>query len=115
VTTQKQGGALSIASVIEASPADRAGLSARDELVAMDGAKINPDEWDKRFDEREPGERVRFALFRSGFLRELEVTLGRKENVTWAIRRLKAPTAAQKRIYEGWLWTKWESKGPKKK
>jgi len=114
VTTQKQGGSLSVAGVVEDSPADRAGLSAKDELVAMDGMKINPDDWDKRFDEREPGDRVRFALFRSGFLREMDVTLGRKENVTWTIRRLKAPTAAQKRIYEGWLGRKWEVSKTKK-
>jgi hypothetical protein len=29
--------------------------------------------------------------------------------VTWAIRRVKSPTALQKKIYEGWLWNKWQS------
>jgi predicted metalloprotease with PDZ domain len=109
VTTQRAGSALAISTVVEDSPADKAGLSAKDELVAMDGARINPDDWEKRLDEREPGERVHLTFFRTGFLRELVVTLGRKENVTWAIRRLKAPTTAQRKIYEGWLWTKWES------
>ncbi len=110
VTTQKSGGTLSIASVVEGSPADRAGLSAKDELLALDGMKINADEWDKRIDERAPGDRVRFSLFRSGFLREVELTLGRKENVTWTIRKQKSPSPLQKRTYEGWLWAKWEAK-----
>jgi predicted metalloprotease with PDZ domain len=113
VTTQKQAGALSVAGVVEGSPADRAGLSAKDELVAMDDVRINPDEWEKRLEEYEPGERVRFAFFRSGILKSAELTLGRKENVTWTIRKAKSATAAQKKVYEGWLWAKWE--GPKKR
>ena len=52
-------------------------------------------------------------MFRSGFLREIPVTFGAKDNVTWVIRRSKTATAAQKAIYEGWLWSKWEA--PKKK
>jgi predicted metalloprotease with PDZ domain len=107
IAAQKSAGALSVASVIEDSPAWRAGLSPKDEIVALDGAKINPDEWEKRIDEREPGERLAVTVFRSGFLKELPVVLGRKENVTWTIRRLEKPTASQKSVYEGWLWSKW--------
>jgi predicted metalloprotease with PDZ domain len=109
VATQRSGGVLSVASVVEGSPGDRAGLSAKDELLAMDGQKVNPEDWEKRLDERRPGDRVRFTIFRNGFLRELPVTLGRKENVTWAIRRVKTPTALQRRIYEGWLGVAWET------
>ncbi len=113
VSTQRNAGTLSVASVIEDSPAWKAGLSAKDELVAFDGAKVNADDWDKRFEEREPGERAVLTIFRNGFLREVPVVLGRKENATWVFCRLKHPTARQKRIYEGWLWTKWDA--PKKK
>ena len=59
------------------------------------------------------GDRVRFTLFRSGALREIAVVLGKKENVTWAIRKTKSPTAIQKRIYESWLGNPWDP--PKKK
>jgi predicted metalloprotease with PDZ domain len=113
LTTQKAGPVLSVAGVIEGSPADRAGLSAKDELVAMDGMKINPDEWEKRIDERDPGDRLRLTVFRSGFLREMTVALGRQENVTWTIRKQKSATAAQKKVYEGWLGSRWDA--PKKK
>ncbi|HXX93447.1 MAG TPA: PDZ domain-containing protein, partial [Planctomycetota bacterium] len=114
LSTQRSGPVLTIAGVVEGSPADRAGLSAKDELVALDGMKINPDEWDKRLDEREPGDRVRLTVFRSGFLRDLAVVLGRKDNVTWTLRKAKSATAAQKRIYEGWLGSKWDSPKPKR-
>ena len=108
VTTQRAGGALLVAGVVEGSPADRAGLSARDELVALDGARIGPDDWERRLEDCEPGDRVRLAVFRSGYLRQLTVTLGRRENVTWIFRRAARPTRLQKRIYEGWLWRPWK-------
>jgi predicted metalloprotease with PDZ domain len=113
VGTSKAGGFLSVANVIEGSPAWKAGLSAKDEVIAIDGAKLAAEDFEKRLDDYEPGERARFTIFRSGFLKELEVTLGAKENVSWVIRKVKAPSARQKKIYEGWLWTKWDA--PKKK
>jgi len=113
VGTQKAGGVLSIANVVEGSPAWKAGLSAKDEVIALDGAKLAADEFEKRLDDYEPGDRVRFTIFRSGFLRDVAVLLGAKENVTWTIKKIKSPSAVQKRLYEGWLWAKWDS--PKKK
>ncbi len=109
ITTQRSGPALSIAAVVEGSPAHRAGLSARDEIVALDGARVVPEEWEKRLEDREPGDRLRVAVFRGGFLREVPVTLGRKENVAWTFRGVREPSALQRRIYEGWLWSRWES------
>ncbi len=107
VTTQKSGGVLSVAGVLEGSPAWNAGLSARDELVAIDGVRVGAEDWERRIDEREPGERVRLAVFRAGFLRELPVTLGRKENTAWTLRRAAKPTERQRAVYEGWLGWRW--------
>lgn len=92
--------------MIEGGPAWKAGLSAKDEIIALDGLKLNPDEFDKRLDEAGPGESLRFSLFRSGSLREISVRLGRQDNVTWTLRKLKSATPAQKRLREGWLWGK---------
>lgn len=113
VGTTKTGGVLSLSSVVEGSPAWKAGLSAKDELVAIDGAKVTADEFEKRLDDYAPGDRAKFTIFRSGFLRDVPVTFGGKDNVTWVIRKVKSPTPAQKRLYEGWLWSKWDV--PKKK
>jgi len=110
IGTSKAGGVLTVANVVEGSPAWKAGLSAKDEVIALDGAKLSADDFEKRLDDCDPGDKLRVTLFRSGYLRDLEVTLGAKENVTWVIRKAKSPTPAQKRIYEGWLWSKWETK-----
>jgi predicted metalloprotease with PDZ domain len=109
IGTSKSGGVLSIANVVEDAPAWKAGLSAKDEVIAIDGIKLTADDFERRLDEYDPGDRATFAIFRSGNLREIPVTFGAKENVTWVIRRVKAPSALQRKIYEGWLWNKWET------
>jgi len=113
IGSSKVGGVLTVASVVENSPAWKAGLSPKDEIIALDGLKLPAEEFERRLDEYEPGDRVRVTLFRSGSLREISLALGAKENVTWVIRRAKSPTAIQKRIYESWLGNPWEA--PKKK
>lgn len=108
VGTSKSAGTLSIASVVEDGPAWKAGLSAKDEVIAIDGLKLSADDFERRIEEDAPGERARFTIFRSGYLREIPVAFGAKENVTWAIRRVKSPSSVQKKIYESWLWNKWQ-------
>src|SRR6185436_13926779 len=110
IGSTKAGGVLTVASVVEGSPAWKAGLSAKDEVIALDGAKLAADDFEKRLDDCDPGDKLRVTLFRSGYLRDIDVTLGAKDNVTWVIRRVKSPTPAQKKIYESWLWSKWETK-----
>jgi predicted metalloprotease with PDZ domain len=107
VGTTRAGAHLSVASVTEGSPAWKAGLSVKDDLVALDGARIVPEDWEKRVDELEPGDRVRLTLFRNGFLRELPLVVGARENAAWVIRRVEHPTEAQRRVYESWLWNPW--------
>lgn len=108
IQTQRSGDHLSVTAVIEGSPADRAGLSVRDELIALDGVKIDPEGWEKRIEERGPGARVSFALFRRGKLQDLPLEIGRRANATYAIRKRKTATAAQKKAYESWLRCKWK-------
>lgn len=108
IGSSKVGGVLVVANVVEDSPAWKAGLSPKDEVIALDGHKLPAEEFERRLEEYEPGDRIRLTLFRSGALREIPLVLGAKENVTWVIRRSKSPTAIQKRIYESWLGTPWD-------
>ena len=109
VITRKSGQTTTIASVLQGSPAQTSGLSARDELVALDDARVVPEEWERRIAERSPGDRMRVAFFRSGYLREVTVTLGGRDNTTLVLKKVKKPTSLQKRIYEGWIWMGWKS------
>ena len=70
-----EGGSLRIAAVLPASPASTAGLSAGDELVAIDGYKAEPRSWEERLLSRAPGTPARLHLFRRGRLVEASPVL----------------------------------------
>src|SRR5882672_360849 len=61
IGTSKAGGVLSIASVVEDGPAWKSGLSPRDEVIAIDGVKLSADDFEKRLEEYDPGDRARFT------------------------------------------------------
>jgi predicted metalloprotease with PDZ domain len=95
------------------SPAEAAGICARDEIVAIDGLRVGADDWEKRVEDRTPGDRVTVALLRGPLLREVSVALGAKENATWAIKTVERPSALQRTIYDRWMCEKWPHQRPK--
>ncbi len=103
----RAGDRVLVTTVRAGSPAEGGGICARDEIVAIDNARVGADDWEKRVEERRPGDRVRVALLRGPFLRELEVVLGERENVAVAVQRVAKPTALQRKIYESWMAEKW--------
>ena len=92
------------------SPAHAHGLYADDELVALDGWRVEPDKITTRVEEYVPGSRVKITLFRRDELLTVDVTLGEKPaDALWIARRDDA-TPAQKRAYESWLGEPWDKK-----
>ena len=64
-----------VRNVIPDSPAWRAGITFSDDIVAVDGARVNPLTFAKRVGDRDPGDRVRIAYFRRDVLCEATLTL----------------------------------------
>jgi predicted metalloprotease with PDZ domain len=73
-STQNHGGSVMIKHVIHDGPAVDAGLSARDELVAINDSKVTPAALAKQLDRIPEGVPVRIAVFRRGKLREVTLT-----------------------------------------
>lgn len=76
VRTRKQGDALALATVFEGGAAHKAGLSAGDVLVAVDGLRVEaPAGLDQLLAQYRPGERVTIHVFRRDELRAFQVRL----------------------------------------
>lgn len=76
VRTRKQGEGLALATVLEGGAAHRAGLSAGDVLVAVDGLRVDaPAGLDVLLSQYRPGDRVRVHVFRRDELRAFTVRL----------------------------------------
>jgi len=101
-------GSSTIGSVVAGSPAMEAGIYAEDEIVALDGFKVDGATLFSRCEERQPGEVVRVSLFRQDRLLELAVRLGNKPADAAYLARVEHPTDAQKAAYSAWLSAPWE-------
>lgn len=95
------------------SPAEEAGISINDEIVALNGFRIRAAELTNRIGEMKAGDRLRLTVFREERLREFDVTLRNQETPSYVIAKVKNPTELQKRIYEDWLRTNWEENLPR--
>ncbi|HET9449780.1 MAG TPA: PDZ domain-containing protein, partial [Aggregicoccus sp.] len=96
-------GSATVASVLEGSPAQEAGLYPDDDLVALDGFKVDGAGLLARCDERRPGDTVRVTLFRRDRLLEVPVVLGTKPADAAYLVRVEQPTEAQRAAFQAWL------------
>lgn len=108
VTTK---GSATVALVVDGSPAQEAGLYVDDELVALDGWRVDGAGLLARCEEKSPGEPVRVTLFRRDRLMEVPVTLGQKPADAAWLARVDKPTEAQKAAYQAWLGAPWDEPG----
>jgi predicted metalloprotease with PDZ domain len=103
VDLEQRGDHLMIESVRSGSPAYEQGLNARDEIVALDGARVTKETFESMLAARRPGDQVRVTVFRFDDLRTFEIRLGSRVNAPFRIVPLAQTTALQRRIYQSWL------------
>jgi predicted metalloprotease with PDZ domain len=100
---KRQGERTVVAAARADGPAYAAGVYADDELLALDGWRVNEERLNARLGERAPGEMVRLTLFRGDALLEVPVTLGRAPNDALTLAPIAEPSAAQQAAYREWL------------
>ncbi len=103
VRSGAEGGNMRITHVLDGGAAQRSGLSAGDIVIAMDGLRVTPDNFDNQLSRYRPGETVTVHTFRRDELRMLEVTLVAAKPDAWSlsVNEDKAGARARKR----WLGT----------
>ncbi len=104
VRTKTEGGTLKVAGVVRDGPAYQAGLTADDELVALNGYRVaDENSLRERLSDRKVGEHVVLTLFRREELRTLEVTLGVAPQDKLSIELVDQPNELQREMYASWL------------
>jgi predicted metalloprotease with PDZ domain len=89
--------------VFDHSPAQIAGLSPGDEIIAIDGFRTTSDaDLRNLIATRPPGETVRLAVFRRHRLLEIAAVLGVAPPTRWEIAGIAAPATATAR-FQAWL------------
>jgi predicted metalloprotease with PDZ domain len=103
LTTQTQEGNLFIGSVLRGSPAQEAGLSARDEILAIDGKRVNPRNFDWILTAYKPGQKARFLISRRNRIQEIEVTFAARKERTFRLKPAPHPGQLEATIFSDWL------------
>ena len=102
-TLAQTGERLMVRNVREGTPAYDQGLIFDDQIVALNGIRINLDTWDARLSEMSPGDKVRLTIFRRDTLRTIEITLGGRIVAPYQIMAVGHPATDQLRLYQDWL------------
>jgi predicted metalloprotease with PDZ domain len=103
IRTKEEAGKSLVATVVVGGPGHRAGINAGDELVALDGLRVNARDIQARIMEREAGDVVQVTVFRRDELLTLPLTLERAPPIRPVLRRVQEPTALQTEIFRSWL------------
>ena len=98
-------GRLWVRRVVRGSPSDVAGLNVDDELIALDGYRVDPSTWPDRLGLYRPGDAVPLTVSRRGKLIELPLRLGSKPHLSWQLEvSPTAPSWAEENL-RTWLRT----------
>jgi predicted metalloprotease with PDZ domain len=102
-STREQDGNMIISNVEWDSPAMQAGLSAQDEIIALDGVRVSARTMDEILRQKKPADTIRVFISRGGTVRKVEVVLGKKQERSYSIKPLADPTPLQSEILKSWL------------
>ncbi|MDR2032619.1 MAG: PDZ domain-containing protein [Azoarcus sp.] len=100
-----------IATVYDNGPAQKAGLSAGDILIAFDGLRIDADKLQKQLGRRRAGDRATIHAFRRDELMCFEVELGLAPENTIQLSMNRRAGRAAERLRRGWLGEHEAAKG----
>lgn len=103
ITTAKKAGHLQITAVHAEGPGRKAGLQPRDELLALDGHKVDAGSFDERVSELKPGSQCTLTLFRREKLVTAKLKVGKQPAGKLQLKPLKRQSAAQKRNFKAWV------------
>jgi predicted metalloprotease with PDZ domain len=100
--TRVDNGRLLVTKVPRDTPAWNSGLSADDEIVAIDGFRIRPDQLTQRLENYNRGDRVSLLIARRDLLMRIGMTLGTAPS-TWQLEVNPEATATQRQNLAQWL------------
>lgn len=102
VKLRTENGRARVSSAVSDGPAWAAGLTAGDELLALDGYRVTESNLNDRLRDFAPGATVRLTLFRRDELLEVPVTLAQRPATRATLKRSEESTAQQSAVFEDW-------------
>ncbi len=103
VRTKAVDGRIKLTHVLDGGAADQAGLAPNDELIAIDGWRVDHDTLQNRLADYSVGATVEVSFFRNDVLHTLPLTFTKPEYDQLTLERSAEPSAEQEANYRSWL------------
>jgi predicted metalloprotease with PDZ domain len=104
----KAGQGLTVQSRLFGSPAALADLSAGDEIIALDGLRMDGQRLPFYIANREPGSDVVVTLAREGVMRETTVRLAARSPFEFRMQKKEAATPEERSLFDAWTLGRWD-------
>jgi predicted metalloprotease with PDZ domain len=107
--TALKDGKIMITNIVRQSPAWISGLNVNDEILSIDGSRINNvsdsrlSELDRFLSNKKPGDKLQITINRDGLIRQIELTILRNPNHKFRIASLSDLSDAQIAVRKRWL------------
>jgi len=103
MTWHNQNGKLVVKSVDLYSPAQLAGIDVGDEIVALAGYRVHPENFTERLSAYAPHTTVSLTFFHQEQLCTANLTLGEPQSDRWIVREIANPNSEQAQRLRSWL------------
>ena len=104
----KAGPGLVVVNRLFGSPAEAADVSAGDEIIALDGLRMDAQKLPFYVAVQKPGTEVVLTSAREGVLRETRVRLAARAPLEFRIVKKKEATDGEKAVFRSWLGSGWD-------
>jgi predicted metalloprotease with PDZ domain len=103
LTAKTENGSTIVKFVETGSPAQKAGIDPGDELLAIEGIRVNAEQLPERLKDYQPSDSISLSLFHQDQLRTVLVILGEPRPNSYKLVPVKNPTMQQSNNFQGWL------------
>jgi len=103
ISYAEENGRLMVKSVVRGGSAYEYGLNVGDELLAIDGYRLNASNISSIIDQHKANDKVKVIYNRDGLIGEKELEVRRDNNVVYTYEVLDNKTRQQEAVYNSWL------------
>ncbi|HZT08471.1 MAG TPA: PDZ domain-containing protein [Chloroflexota bacterium] len=108
IRTRTESGRLKIAAIPSSGPAWESELSAGDEILAVDGFRVDDASLADRLRDYRPGDTATVAAFHGDQLIEVPIVLGTAPATRFTLKKIARPTVRQREAYASWIAAPWK-------
>lgn len=103
VKTRNNGGGLIVQNVTDGSAAHKGGINVDDEIIAVNGYRVDQSLLSKIISEKTPQEEIEVLINRRGVIQTLDITLQPDNNKRFVILKSRNPSQKQEAVLKKWL------------